>query len=66
MKKISTYPVEFYRKLSLRSFKKEWRWKIVATNGKIVGASTEGFINKADCEHNAILVANSIQHGRRS
>lgn len=31
----------------------EWRWKRVAPNGKIVGASTESYKNKADCERNA-------------
>jgi uncharacterized protein YegP (UPF0339 family) len=30
-----------------------WRWKRIAPNGKIVGASTEGYTNKADCERNA-------------
>ena len=33
--------------------KGEWRWKITAPNGKIVGASTEGYKNKTDCEQNA-------------
>jgi len=33
--------------------KGEWRWKRVAPNGEIVGASTEGYKNKADCESNA-------------
>jgi uncharacterized protein YegP (UPF0339 family) len=32
----------------------EWRWTRVCTdNGKIVGASTEGYKNKSDCEDNA-------------
>ncbi len=29
--------------------KGEWRWRRTATNGRIVGASTEGYKNKADC-----------------
>jgi len=33
--------------------KGEWRWSRVATNGKIVGASTEGYKNKEDCIKNA-------------
>jgi uncharacterized protein YegP (UPF0339 family) len=33
--------------------KGEWRWNRKAPNGKIVGASTEGYRNKADCEANA-------------
>ena len=31
----------------------EWRWTRTATNGNIVGASTEGYINKSDCVDNA-------------
>ena len=31
----------------------KWRWKRKAPNGKIVGASTEGYVNKRDCENNA-------------
>lgn len=31
----------------------EWRWRRTAPNGKIVGASTEGYHNKADCQKNA-------------
>jgi outer membrane protein OmpA-like peptidoglycan-associated protein len=31
----------------------KWRWRRTSTNGNIVGASTEGYTNKADCEGNA-------------
>lgn len=31
----------------------KWRWRRIAPNGKIVGASTEGYVNKSDCESNA-------------
>jgi uncharacterized protein YegP (UPF0339 family) len=31
----------------------EWRWRRTATNGNIVGASTEGYFAKPDCEANA-------------
>lgn len=31
----------------------EWRWRRTAPNGEIVGAATEGYINKSDCEDNA-------------
>lgn len=30
----------------------EWRWRRLATNGKIVGAASEGYKSKADCEAN--------------
>lgn len=32
-----------------RDAKKEYRWKLVATNGNIVADSGEGYKNKADC-----------------
>ena len=31
----------------------EWRWRRTASNGRIVGASTEGYKNKQDCIDNA-------------
>jgi len=31
----------------------EWRWRRIAINGKIVGASAEGYKNKQDCIANA-------------
>lgn len=33
--------------------KGEWRWRRTASNGRIVGASTQGYVNKADCISNA-------------
>ncbi len=39
---------EFYKDI-----KGEWRWRRIASNGREVGASTEGYKNKADCESNA-------------
>jgi len=40
----------------------QWRWKIVATNGKTIGASSESFWNKKDCEDNAKNVGNSLNN----
>jgi uncharacterized protein YegP (UPF0339 family) len=31
----------------------EWRWRRTAPNGKIVGASSQGYKNRADCVANA-------------
>jgi uncharacterized protein YegP (UPF0339 family) len=31
----------------------QWRWRRVATNGEIVGASTEAYVNEGDCIANA-------------
>ena len=33
--------------------KKEWRWKRTASNGRIVGAASEGYKNRIDCIANA-------------
>lgn len=30
-----------------------WRWRRTASNGNIVGAATEGYVNKSDCIANA-------------
>lgn len=29
----------------------DWRWRLRATNGKIIATSGEGYENKGDCEH---------------
>lgn len=39
---------EFYRDAA-----GQWRWRRIAPNGRIVGASSEGYYNKADCQANA-------------
>jgi outer membrane protein OmpA-like peptidoglycan-associated protein/uncharacterized protein YegP (UPF0339 family) len=39
---------EFYK-----DAENQWRWRRTAPNGNIVGASTAGYINKADCVGNA-------------
>lgn len=30
-----------------------WRWRCTASNGRIVGASTQGYSNQSDCIDNA-------------
>ena len=39
---------EFYK-----DHENKWRWRRTAPNGNIVGATTEGYSNKGDCEGNA-------------
>jgi outer membrane protein OmpA-like peptidoglycan-associated protein len=39
---------EFYK-----DHENKWRWRRTAPNGNIVGAATEGYVNKTDCEGNA-------------
>jgi outer membrane protein OmpA-like peptidoglycan-associated protein/uncharacterized protein YegP (UPF0339 family) len=41
---------EFYK-----DHENKWRWRRTAPNGNIVGATMEGYVNKADCEGNARL-----------
>ena len=41
------YNVEIYK-----DGNSEWRWRIKATNGRIIGASTEGYKNKSDLINN--------------
>lgn len=31
----------------------KWRWRRKASNGRIVGASSQGYVNKSDCIDNA-------------
>lgn len=40
-----------------RGAAREWRWRLRASNGKIVADSGEGYNNQADCEAGLILVA---------
>ncbi len=41
---------EFYKDTN-----EKWRWRRTASNGEIVGASTQGYVNKSDCIDNASL-----------
>ncbi|WP_445454115.1 hypothetical protein [Flavobacterium sp. 25HG05S-40] len=34
-------------------FTRQWRWKLVAGNGRTLDASSEGFFNKKNCIENA-------------
>lgn len=39
--------------------KSEWRWRYVASNGRVIGVSSEGYINKADCQAAIALMKGS-------
>ncbi len=39
---------EFYK-----DTENQWRWRCTAPNGNIIGSSSQGYVNKADCEGNA-------------
>ena len=34
-----------------------WRWRRTASNGRIVGSSTESYVNRTDC------ISNARRHG---
>ena len=34
----------------------QFRWRLKAANGKIIAASSESYIKKADCQHGIHLV----------
>jgi uncharacterized protein YegP (UPF0339 family) len=36
--------------------KKEFRWRLKASNGKIIATSSESYVAKADCEHGIDLL----------
>jgi uncharacterized protein YegP (UPF0339 family) len=36
--------------------KKEFRWRLKASNGKIIATGGEGYVAKADCEHGIEIV----------
>ena len=42
-----------------RDVKKEWRWRLVAANNKIIADSGEGYHNQQDCWHALELVRSS-------
>lgn len=47
--------LEFVSTIGLKNFKfvKQWRWRLISSNGKVLDASSEGFFNKEDCIANA-------------
>lgn len=39
-----------------RDAQNQWRWRLIASNSKIIANSGEGYWNKADCQHAIALV----------
>jgi uncharacterized protein YegP (UPF0339 family) len=39
-----------------RDARKEYRWRLKATNGQIIATSGEGYKAKADCQHGIDLI----------
>ncbi len=36
-----------------KDYRSEWRWRCKASNGRIIGASSEGYQKRSDCIKNA-------------
>lgn len=49
MRKLRKGKWEFYK-----DNKEQWRWRHIAPNGRIIGASTQGYKNRYNCNANAI------------
>ncbi len=45
-----------------RDAKGEFRWRLVATNGKIVADSGEGYKNRADCAATIDSIKNHVSN----
>lgn len=56
-----THDVQIYKKRRW-NLKTEWRWRIKADNGRIIGASSEGYRNKQDMIYNMISVLGSLRY----
>lgn len=44
--------------------KGEYRWRFRADNSKVIADSSEGYINKADCEHGIGLVKRQAPYAK--
>lgn len=61
----TSHKIEFTHKLSLRSLRKEWRWRIVSESNlgrEIIGASTEGYLDKKDAIYNLQSISSSVDN----
>ena len=47
--------LEFYQ-----DSQQEWRWRVQAENGQIVGAATEGYVELRDAKANVIRLTRSL------
>lgn len=54
-----THKLEIYSRKPLIG-RRQWRWRLKAANGKIIGASSESYNNYEDCEMNILLVRDGL------
>lgn len=43
------YRIEVSRSFNARRLRKEWRWRFVASNGRIMAHSGESYVRRIDC-----------------
>jgi len=43
-----------------KDVKGDFRWRFQANNGKILAESSQGYINRANCEHGIILIKQEV------
>jgi len=57
------YKKEIYQD---KSKKEEWRWRVIASNGKNIGSSDEGFTRESTAVDNMNILANALFEGTHS
>jgi uncharacterized protein YegP (UPF0339 family) len=60
MKEIKSYKVEIYTTYRILRLRYEWMWKVTASNGKLIGGSSESYVNFKDCEYNVKSLGKSL------
>ena len=55
-----TPTVEIYEARRGVALRKQWRWRIVAKNGRIVAVSSEGYNNRADLMRSLEIVKEAV------
>lgn len=50
-----------YKAETYQDVRKEYRWRLVASNGQTVAASSQGYANKSDCEHALEVIKTSAK-----
>ncbi|MCB1711326.1 MAG: YegP family protein [Candidatus Riesia sp.] len=53
---VKAHSLEFYKSKN----NGKWYWRIKAANGNIIGASSQGYVRRDDCEYNSKSVAVSV------
>ncbi|MES3001356.1 MAG: DUF1508 domain-containing protein [Pseudomonadota bacterium] len=61
MSKLRKGKVEFYK-----DRKGQHRWRLIASNGRVVADSAEGYVTKAACENGFVAVASLVETARWS